>query len=331
MEKKLDPKGRPLYLYRYMFENTDKNHTLTLEQIMEVLHNAGFAGNAHTIRDDIKALNSIGRTIEAERVGVTMHYYCDKRPLDNSELKLIIDAVVASRSIGKLESDNLIQKLLCLTNTQAAEELEVGTEVDRKVKTENKDVGLTVAVITKAIYLQKKVAFQYYELVTGPEKILRREGASYVISPYMTCEVDNRYYVVGWSDDHNEIRHYRADRIVTAPTILDEDQVPAPETFDPATYTNPIFDMFRGEEAQVVLEYEASIRKNIIDRFGADVPTEKIKENRYRSTVTVMVGNTFFGWVFMFGPDMQIMGPDWVVEKFTGMLGKVQNFNKQEK
>ncbi len=65
------------------------------------------------------------------------------------------------------------------------------------------------------------------------------------------------------------------------PKIMEEDGVPKPEGFDVSAYSNKVFQMFSGEETTVKLECDTSLMKYVIDRFGIDVETEELSEDKF--------------------------------------------------
>ena len=93
---------------------------------------------------------------------------------------------------------------------------------------------------------------------------------------------------------------FRIDRMKT-PKIMEEDAVPKPEGFDVSAYSNKVFQMFSGEETTVELECDTSLMKYVIDRFGLDVETEELSEEKFLAKVPVDLSPTFYGWVFQFG------------------------------
>lgn len=64
--------------------------------------------------------------------------------------------------------------------------------------------------------------------------------------------------------------------------------------------------------------------KSVIDRFGMDVDTEPYADGQhFKVIVEVSAGQTFFGWVFQFGGDIQIVKPDKIKNEFAEMGKKI--------
>ena len=73
---------------------------------------------------------------------------------------------------------------------------------------------------------------------------------------------------------------FRIDRM-KMPEIMEEPAVEQPDDFDITAYSNKVFQMFSGEETIVELECDTSLMKYVIDRFGIDVETEELSEDKF--------------------------------------------------
>jgi len=101
---------------------------------------------------------------------------------------------------------------------------------------------------------------------------------------------------------------------------MEEDAVPKPEGFDVSAYSNKVFQMFSGEETTVELECDTALMKYVIDRFGLDLETEELSEEKFLAKVPVDLSPTFYGWVFQFGGGIRIIGPEEAVDSYRRMI-----------
>ena len=85
--------------------------------------------------------------------------------------------------------------------------------------------------------------------------------------------------------------------------------------FNPADYTRKNISMFFGEEKKVTVEIENGIVGVFIDRFGKDITFRPVSAERSELSVNVNVSRQFFGWIFSLGKDVQVVGPEAVVEE----------------
>ena len=81
---------------------------------------------------------------------------------------------------------------------------------------------------------------------------------------------DDFYYVVGYSEKHDNISSFRVDRICHV-QLLVEKAVKRPKNFSLDRYSRQIFEMYDGDTVRVTLECKNHLMKYVIDRFGERV------------------------------------------------------------
>ena len=169
----------------------------------------------------------------------------------------------------------------------------------------------------------KKIRFQYYQWNVKKETELRHNGAWYHISPWGLSWDDENYYLVGYDSDAEQIKHYRVDKMLHIK--LSNESRDGKEHFkklDMADYAKKSFGMFNGKEQNVKLLVENYLAGVIIDRFGNDVMMIPKDDEYFTVNVQVHVSRQFLGWVFSLGSDIQIVGPDDVVEQMRKEIAR---------
>ena len=78
--------------------------------------------------------------------------------------------------------------------------------------------------------------------------------------------------------------------------------------------------MFGGEKETVRLEFANHLAGAVIDRFGRDTILVPHGEDRFTVTVSAVVSQHFFGWLFGFGTEVRILSPESVREKMRESL-----------
>ena len=144
----------------------------------------------------------------------------------------------------------------------------------------------------------------------------------YVISPYVMYWNEDFYYVVGWSDKHDNISAFRVDRMAEV-TPLKDKAVKKPKDFNVSVYAHKIFEMYDGEEVRVKLECRNDLMKYVIDRFGESVETEPSNGETFFCYADVCLSPTFYGWVFGFGGDIRILEPEKATEDIVNMVNAI--------
>jgi len=313
-------KSRVLYLLRYLEDFSDEDHPLTTSEIRQALKKKGYPVTVETLRDDIRMLREAGFDILVnESSGLSTSYAYVDRAFDVSELQILIDAVASCRFIPLSRSEKLIDKLSSMAGPSFAEEIRPAVLSAEFVKAKDPQFLYVIEKIREGIRKERKIAFQYFEYDLEKNRVPRRGGEEYVISPYETLWRYDRYFLIGWSDRRQKVTVFRVDRM-GLPRILEEENVPRPDGFNIRDYSEKIFWMYDGEEQQVTLRCKHPMMENIIDAFGEDVVPENVTEDTFDVTVTVSVSNTFFAWVLGFAGDMTIAGPAKAREEYIGLL-----------
>ena len=314
-------KARMIVLAQMFYEYTDQEHPMTGAQILDYLKEHDVPANEKTLRGDIRLLQDLGLDI-VKIVSRPNLFYWGERQFELPELKLLVDAVSSSRFITKKKSNALGKKLAGLASEHQRKELRRHIQATNRVKSENESIYDYVNTVNEAISRRKKIRFQYTEYGPDLKEVLRGDGEEYVLSPYALLWNEDYYYVVGWSDKHENVSVFRADRLYH-PEILEEKAVKRPDDFSLDDYSKPIFDMFEGpERVTVKLEVRNDLAKYIVDRFGTRQETKQISDDRFTVEVEVSLSPTFYAWVFQFEGGIRILSPKKAVNDIMEMVRK---------
>lgn len=150
-EPRSNQKLKLLYLAKILLNNTDANHDITLDEILNRLHAYDVTAARKSLYDDIAQLNDFGIKTQKMQYGRTVHYKVIGRAFELAELKLLVDSVAAAKFITEEKSNELIKKLESLTSRQEAATLQRQVYVAGRVKTMNSDIMKNVDAIHNAI------------------------------------------------------------------------------------------------------------------------------------------------------------------------------------
>lgn len=315
-------KLRILYLAQFLNEQSDEEHPVTLQDILEHLARCGITADRKSVYDDIEQLRLFGMDVLTVK-GAHFGYYLGQRDFQLPELKMLIDVVQASPFLTANKSMALIGKLEKLASRPQAYQLRRQVYVMNRVRTDNERLYYAVDGINTAINLGRKVTFRYFDWTAGGEKICRRGGALYTADPVALC-VDRHYYLVAYDTELGDYRHYRVDRMENL-TVTDQPRAPLPEGFDLGEYVKTIFDMYNGETRTVTLRFARHLTNVVTDRFGTGAHIHADGDDHFALTAPVEVGPTFFGWLFQLGAEAELVEPADVRSQFAdycrGVLG----------
>lgn len=106
-----------------MVRHTDAEHTLSTAELMKILREEyAVKVSRNTISDDLAMLHDCGLNIEHYESTQNKYYY-DGQTFDLAELKVLVDAISASKFITQRKCDELITKLLTLTTAENEQKL----------------------------------------------------------------------------------------------------------------------------------------------------------------------------------------------------------------
>jgi len=317
-----EKKSRILYIKRFLEDETDEAHPVTVMDIIAWLAGKSIAATRKTVAQDINQLIDAGVDVVRNKSRPNKYFIGD-RHFELPELKLLIDAAQASKFLTTKRSRKMIDKLLALASRHQSDDLKDGLYFSDQAKPGNETAYITADKLLKAINARKRVRFMYYEY--GPDKVknYKHKRRIYEFSPWRFLWNNDSYYIAGYSENHGKAIKFRVDRIAAAePTKLDA--VPMPEDFDLAAFVRSVFSMYDGPPLDVTLRCENALMKTIVDRFGEDVHTEIAGPGHFHAKVTVLASKTFYGWIFGMDGAISITAPAEAVKEYRQMVGRAE-------
>lgn len=322
MPKGPNQKKKLLILQKLLLTRTDEAHPLTIRELIEELARWDVQAERKSLYDDLETLRSFGLDVQC-RKGRSPGWFVGERQFELPELKLLVDAVQSSKFITRRKSDSLIRKLESLASVHQARQLQRQVFVAGRVKTMNESIYYNVDMLHTAIGEGRGVSFRYFDYNSRKEKVFRREGLRYLVSPYGLVWDNENYYLVGYAADHGEVRHYRVDKMSDIDVIDPLPEGASAGTFDMAGYAQKHFGMFSGADAAVTLRCREGLAGVVLDRFGQEAMLVPGDDGTFTVTVTVVVSPQFWGWLFGLGGGVELLSPAWAVEEFRARLGDV--------
>ena len=294
---------RALYLAKILYEQTDEDHPLSTNQLIEALQKEfGISAHRVTIYEDMEQLRSFG--VDIYTIKSTQNkYYLAERLFDLPELKLLIDAVESSKFITAKKSEELVGKITQLSSRNKADELKRTLYAEGRIKPENEKIYYIVDAIHAAINAGKKISFSYFQYNGRKQQKLKNSGAEYVCSPWMLVWNGDCYYLLGHTDKHG-VTPFRVDRIALPPHMF--------------AIWWPTF-IFPSPCVRLPLPHQRSIVM-LAPRFGEDVETFPVDGKTFQASVLVTASKPFFGWVFGFDGKVRITAPAKVKREYNKML-----------
>lgn len=315
-----EQKLKIIYLMDILRQNSDENNPISMEEIIRRLAQRGIKAERKSIYDDIYMLNEYGLDVRlAKRKG----YYLASHDFDVAELKLLIDAVQASKFLTEKKSEELIKKLEAFSSKFTQQQLRHSVVIRERIKTMNESVFASVDKIHQAINENKQISFKYFDLNSKKERVYRKNKDDYKVSPLALIWDDENYYLVAFDGEAKQKKHYRVDKMAYI-SILDKKREGADEfkRFNTAQYSKKMFGMFGGELTRVTLECDNSLVGVMIDRFGSDIIITP-NEQTFVISVEVAQSRVFLSWLMQFGKKVKILSPQSTCEALKALANEV--------
>lgn len=304
-------KMKLLRLVELLRQETDEQNPLTTTEILDRLDAAGISCDRRTLYKDIALLNEQGFEVMNCWVSREKGYYIEDRSFSVPELKILIDAVQASSFITEKKTAELIAKIANLGGSHRAELLRGSMVCFNTRKHSNEAIYYNVGALEGAIQQQKQVAFRYFDLKANRGKEYRKEGNSYTVEPVALVFYEDNYYLVGYSAKYGKTANYRVDRM---------DQVACMENgiskealalrTEISSYTEQVFKMYDGPVTEVTLAFDKQLIGVVFDKFGEETRIFETGGDCCQTTVQVQVSPVFWGWLFQFAGQMDILRPE---------------------
>jgi len=307
-------------LEKLLLAETDEDHGLTIQEIIQALARQGIAAERKSVYDDLATLRDCGLDIISTRKDGRTVYFVGERDFQLPELKLLVDAVQSSRFITRNKSAQLIRKLEQLTSRHLAKQLQRSVYVWGRVKTTNERIYLNVDAIHTAIAQKRKIAFRYFRVGPDRRKIARNGGREYLVSPYALSWGEDNYYLICHYPKYG-ITNFRVDRMEKI-RVTEEPALPAKEStggaeLDLSQYSMRTFGMYNGPMRQLDIQFDDRLAEVVLDRFGDTAFLACGDDGTFTVTVRVKVSPIFFGWLMNFGTQAKILSPSDVARQYA--------------
>ncbi|NLX96741.1 MAG: WYL domain-containing protein [Rhodopirellula sp.] len=146
------------------------------------------------------------------------------------------------------------------------------------------------------------------------------ESVTYDAYPYGLIYHRGSLYLVGWSPDHGEIRHWKVDRIENAEVT--EFPFQRPDDFDLAAHLEKSFGIYHGDgEIDVAIRFSPPVARYVKEsRWHA---SQKLTPRPDGSLLAEFrLGNTeeIKHWILSFGRNAEVLEPPTLREEVIGEL-----------
>lgn len=225
-----------------------------------------------------------------------------------SEVRMLIDTVIASSVIPQRQAQDLIAKLLPLSDERI-----IVPGIDRVGHTPaaNPQFFLNIELLNEAIQQHKRVRFvlgmfgidgKLHEGRTG------RQGKSHSIIPMQLLISKGHYYLLGHYPESDEIYKFRVD-LMQHVEIIDDSHVDISESrVNVVKFREQHSYMMSGKVVKVVLRINKKSLHTLYDQFGSNVHFKNEKEDTIDVELKSALYSVLF-WALQYYRTVEVLSP----------------------
>lgn len=288
---------------------SDEEHSLTQQDIIKLLDkNYGMECDRRSVKNNIMSLKEMGYDISMDK-----GYRLLEREFDESELRILIDSVLFSKSISTKQARRLIDKIRNLASNYFNAKVSHVSNLPELNRTVNKQAMYSLDAINDAISEKRKIEFVYNEVGIDFKLHPKREEL-YKVNPYQIVANNGRFYLIANYDKYDNVAHFRIDKM-TEVRILDEkikpmSQVPELENgLNLPKHMAEHLYMFSGESVSAEIKTTSDMMSELVDWFGTDFSIVSRTEESMLIRVRCNTSALRF-WALQYGPYVEVIRPE---------------------
>lgn len=332
-----------LYILNVLRKYTDVNHTMTQQDIADkILDDYGMPLNRATIKRNVSDLidadygigyKEITRTHvnkDGEKEENTIYtdlYY--EHEFSESELHMLIDGLLFSRSVPYHYRKDLIKKLGELSSSHFSKRIQHVHSMSAE-SPENKALFVNIETLDDAIAEGKQVeiVYGYYGTDMKLHAQLNKDGTEkkQLLNPYQLVASEGRYYLICNKDNYDSVANYRIDRIMSI-RMLDTPAKPGNQVVGLENglklekYMFQHVNMFSGQPEKVEFIIPKHFVSVIIDFFGSHVSFFDREDDTISCNIEVS-REAMRHWAGQFAGVVRVVSPPELVEEIREDIRK---------
>lgn len=326
---------------------SDADHRLSQKNIIDLLRSKyEMVADRKSVKRNLMDLIDFGypleyteikrHTKEGEDASIYTDWYLE-RDFSDAELRLLIDSLLFSKHIPYKQCKELIEKIKGLSNRYFKSKVRHVRNLPSD-QPQNAELFYTIEVLDEAIEQNKQVAFHYGNYGTDKKLHLKQnksgEPQTYLVTPYQMVATNGRYYLIANTNKHDNISHYRLDRIrgialTNSPAKPQREVAGLEDGLNLPQHMAEHIYMFSGESAHITLRATPDMAGELIDWFGNGVTFTDETETSITAHVKANVQAMQY-WALQYAPYVTIVSPQSLANKVKEALqGALKRYEEQ--
>lgn len=297
-----------LYILEILKKYSDQEHPLTQKEIIgHMERDFGITCERKAVARNLSDLQDMGYEIKGDKRGS----YLAGRQFADSELRLLVDSVMASRHIPEKQARELIGKLLDQSSIYFKKQMRHVYNIERMEHDEGNQLFHTIEQISRAIEDGKKISF-FYNKYGADKKLHHTTQREHLVNPYQIVVANGRYYLIGNVDKYSNVTHFRVEKI--SQIGIEDQQVKPQEEVEelengldlPKHMAEHLY-MFSGKSSMITLRVQEWGINDVIDWLGKDIHISREKDTYL---IRVRANEQAIGyWAIQFGSSVEVLEP----------------------
>ena len=333
-----------LYILQILRKYTDADHTMTQQQIAEKLAgDYGLEVNRATVKRNLEDLIDAGYDIQYTEV-VRSHTdrktgekeentiytdFCYQHDFTESELRMVIDGLLFSRSVPYRQRKQLIDKLGKLSSSYFNQRMN-HVRCMSADSPQNPELFHNIDVLDEAIAGGKQVGitYGYYGTDLKLHKSRNADGSEkrQTLNPYQMVASEGRYYLICNNDHNDNVANYRIDRSMNI-ELLDTPVKPRSRVIgledglNLQDYVYQNLNMFSGKAETVEFLISRESVSLVIDFFGKHVSFMEQPDGKVSCRLNVS-REAMKRWAVQFASVARVVSPPELVQEIQNEIRK---------
>ena len=323
MANRPDAKLKLLMVMRALFEETDADHGITVDQLVEWLAMRGVEGERKSVQRDIETLQEFGLNVVRRRSECVTYRLIDPL-LSMNQWEMAVDAVQSSPCLDARKTFEIVDGIGRLVSRFQRERLDRKLATPKRVKMSSEHALENLEIVREALSKRKKIAFRYATRDTDDGLFEHFGGNEHSTTTIEVVYAMGFYYLVAFEERYKDIAYYRLDRMLDASVACDaavrHEKIANYRADDQGIIS---FGPYEAEVTTVELCVARRFVGAVVDRFGTDIairPDEGDPMDCALVRVKVALTPMFYSWLLGLGESMVVAKPKRVREEFVGYL-----------
>ena len=324
-------KASILLVLKVLEDYSDEEHFLTHQNIIDYIDkNYGITLERKSIAYSLNLLEELGYDINKSPKG---GFALFSRQFEPSEITFLYDAIFTSKSLSGSDAKALLEKInkpLSIYQRKRYNYLYKSEEINR---TDSKQIFLVLDTIEEAIKQKKRMSFEYITYDEKGNKILRKNGFRYIVSPYYTINNFGKYYLIAnYREKYRPLQIFRIEYMVN-PKIEEEwdykkmSSLKEVKNFDISKFINDNLYILDGQVITAKIEIlNKNDIKTVVDFFAQNATFKK--ENKKLYATIKCNENALFYFLMQYTESFIVISPSSLIERMKKEAKKLLELYK---